>query len=254
MNITINGKLCTCEKGEFLLTVARRNGITIPTLCHHPALAGQGSCRVCLVEVDEGRGPKIVVSCVYPVQRECTVETNSERVKRERGMVLALLRKRAPDSQRIAMMCKALGAPELPRLTPAEAGKCILCGLCTRACTELSVGAISTVNRGVLKEIATPYHEESAVCVGCGACASVCPTDAIPITETADSRTIWGKTFQLVRCAGCGRVMGTREELELAAKRSGQEPETLCEHCRKGAIAQVMAAVYGEDTGAETAR
>ena len=42
MNITINGKICACEKGEFLLAVARRNGILIPTLCHHPALAGQG--------------------------------------------------------------------------------------------------------------------------------------------------------------------------------------------------------------------
>ena len=246
MNITINGKTCTCEKGEFLLEVARRNGIPIPTLCHHPALAGQGSCRVCLVEVDEGRGPKIVVSCVYPIQRECTVETDSERVRRERGMVLALLRKRAPESRRIAGMCRLYGAPELPRLTPADTGKCILCGLCTRACTELSVGAISTVNRGVLKEIATPYHEPSTVCVGCGACANVCPTEAIPLTETAETRTIWGKTFQLVRCASCGRIQGTREELELAAKRCGQEPETLCERCRKAATAQILVDVYGD--------
>lgn len=246
MTITINGRACTCEKGEFLLAVARRNGITIPTLCHHPALAGQGSCRVCLVEVDEGRGPKIVVSCVYPIQRECTVETDSERVRRERGMVLALLRKRAPDSQRIAMMCKALGAPELPRLTPAQAGKCILCGLCTRACAELSVGAISTVNRGVDKEIATPYHTPSAACVGCAACARVCPTEAIPVTETADSRTIWGKTFPLVRCARCGAVLGTREELELAARRSGQAPETLCQRCRREAIGQVLAQTCGD--------
>ena len=95
-------------------------------------------------------------------------------------MVLALLRKRAPDSQRIAALCRIYKAPELPRLSAADAGKCILCGLCVRACTELSVGAISTVNRGVLKEIATPYHEASPVCVGCGACASVCPTQAIP--------------------------------------------------------------------------
>lgn len=246
MNITINGKTCACEKGEFLLEVARRNDILIPTLCHHPALAGQGCCRVCLAEVDEGRGPKIVVSCVYPIQRECLVETESERVRKERGMVLALLRKRAPDSQRIAALCQLYQAPELPRLQAADSGKCILCGLCVRACGELSVGAISTVNRGVGKEIATPYHEESAVCVGCGSCASVCPTEAIPLTQTEDTRTIWGKTFQLVRCRRCGAVLGTREELELAARRSGQEPETLCERCRKAGIAQVLAAVYGE--------
>ena len=52
MIITIDGKQCSCEKGEFLLQVARRNGIYIPTLCHHEALPGQGCCRVCIVEVD----------------------------------------------------------------------------------------------------------------------------------------------------------------------------------------------------------
>ena len=112
--------------------------------------------------------------------------------------------------------------------------------------TGLSVGAISTVNRGVLKEIATPYHEASPVCVGCGACASVCPTQAIPIAETADTRVIWDKTFQLVHCAQCGSVIGTREELEMAAKRSGQELEALCDRCRKAATAQILANVYGK--------
>ena len=150
------------------------------------------------------------------------METESERVCKDRGMVLALLRKRAPDSQRIAALCRIYKAPELPRLSAADAGKCILCGLCVRACTELSVGAISTVNRGVLKE------------------------KAIPIAETADTRVIWDKTFQLVHCAQCGSVIGTREELEMAAKRSGQELEALCDRCRKAATAQILANVYGK--------
>ena len=94
--------------------------------------------------------------------------------------------------------------------------------------------------------MATPYHDESPVCVGCGSCASVCPTDAIPLTETADTRTIWGKTFRLVRCAHCGAVIGTAEELALAAQKTGEEPEKLCERCRKAALAQVLAHTYGD--------
>lgn len=246
MNITIDGKVCTCQKGEFLLQVARRNGFYIPTLCHHEALPGQGCCRVCIVEVDEGKGPRIVVSCVYPVERACTVCTNSDKVRRQRGMILSLLRKRAPDSQLIAQMCAHYGAPVLERLKPVESGKCVLCGLCTRACSELSVGAISTVNRGVTKEIATPYHDESPVCVGCGSCASVCPTGAIELTETETTRTIWKKTFTLVRCTKCGAVLGTAEELALAAKQAGQEPETLCERCRRGSLGRVLAQVCGD--------
>lgn len=246
MTVTINGKPCVCEKGEFLLQVARRNGIEIPTLCHHEAIAGQGCCRLCIVEVVErGRG-RIVVSCVFPVERECEVFTDSEKVRRERGMILRLLEKRAPESPEIRALCEKYAAPEIERFVRADGEKCVLCGLCAKACGELSVGAISTVNRGVTKEIATPYHEPSNVCVGCGSCASVCPTGAIEVVETADTRTIWGKSFRLMHCARCGQVIGTQEELDYAAKRSGQEPDTLCRTCRQERMAEVFSRTYGE--------
>ena len=155
-------------------------------------------------------------------------------------MVLRLLEKRAPESPEIRALCQKYAAPEIDRFVKADGGKCVLCGLCVKACGELSVGAISTVGRGVTKEIATPYHEPSGVCVGCGSCASVCPTGAIEVTETAETRTIWGRTFALVRCAQCGRVLGTAEELAHAAERAGQEPETLCPACRQKRMADVF--------------
>ena len=246
MTVTINGTPCQCEKGEFLLQVARRNGIEIPTLCHHDAIAGQGCCRLCIVEVVErGRG-RIVVSCVFPVERECEVFTDSEKVRRQRGMILRLLEKRAPESEEIKALCEKYGAPEIDRFVRVDGGKCVLCGLCVKACGELSVGAISTVNRGVTKEVATPYYEPSSVCVGCGSCAHVCPTGAIAVTETAEKRKIWGRTFRLVRCAHCGQVIGTEEEVAYAARRSGQEPDGLCGGCRREQMADVFAATYGE--------
>ena len=61
MIIKIDGKECICEKGETLLTIARRNGIFIPTLCHHDSQEeGMGACRLCIVEINE-RGRKSVV-------------------------------------------------------------------------------------------------------------------------------------------------------------------------------------------------
>ena len=245
MTITINGKACECEKGEMLLQVARRNGIEIPTLCHHDAIAGQGCCRLCIVEVFErGRG-KIVVSCVYPVEHECEVFTDNEKVHRQRGMILQLLRSKAPESAEIAALCEKYGAPKIDRFVKADGNKCVLCGLCAKACAELSVGAISTVNRGVTKEVATPYYEPSSVCVGCGSCARVCPTGAIEITETADTRTIWGRSFELVKCEKCGKTLGTAQERALAAERSGEALSMLCEDCKKQEIARVFAETYG---------
>ena len=246
MIITINGKPCTCEKGEYLLHIARRNGIEIPTLCNHDSFPGQGSCRLCIVEVSERGRKKVVVSCIYPVSQECEVFTDSERIIRDRRLILELLRKRAPDSPEIQALCERYGAPDIKRFVSEPGSRCVMCALCVKACSELSVGAISTVNRGVTKEIATPYHEESSVCVGCGSCAYVCPTGAIEVSKTADTRTIWGKTFPLVRCEDCGRVIGTREELALAAEKAGTEPDTLCADCRKKRMANVFCQTYGE--------
>lgn len=244
MIIHIDGKDCQCEKGEYILDVARRNGIEIPTLCHHEAITGQACCRLCIVEVTEKTRSRIVVSCVYPVTDEITVATDSKKVQRERGLILSLLQKRAPESKEIKELCKKYAAPNIDRFVQLDNEKCVMCGLCAKACAELSVGAISTVNRGVTKEIATPYHEESTVCVGCGSCARICPTGAIELVETEYTRTIWGKTFDLVKCEHCGAVIGTKEELEKAAKDSGNEVDTLCPDCRKEAMAQVLRDTY----------
>ena len=50
--LTIDGKVCSANQGETILTVATRNGIEIPTLCYHPSVAIYGACGICLVEAD----------------------------------------------------------------------------------------------------------------------------------------------------------------------------------------------------------
>ena len=181
MEIKINGASHSATEGEFILTVARRNRVPIPTLCHHDGLPGQGCCRVCLVEVVErGRG-RIVTACVYPVTEGLEVFTNTERVEAVRRRNLALLRLRAPEAERVRQLCALYKAPDDGRFETAAGERCILCGLCARACLSLGTGAISTVSRGVAKKIAPPYEEAPESCIGCGSCAASCPTNAIPM-------------------------------------------------------------------------
>jgi NADH dehydrogenase/NADH:ubiquinone oxidoreductase subunit G len=241
MEIIINGKTCVCEKGEFLWKVARRNGIDIPTLCHHEGLPEQGCCRVCIVEVVEKGRSKVVVSCVYPVERPCEVYTDNELIREERAVILMLLRKRAPESAEIQALCEKYGAVETDRFKPLDGEKCILCGLCVRACASLGTGAISTVNRGITKMISTPYEEPNLDCLGCASCAFVCPTGAIAFTDEDGVRSIWGRDFPLVRCQSCHAPIGTEQELAYAARRLGAPKEALCVSCRKKKISDVLA-------------
>ena len=246
MIVTINGKTVECEPGEYLLGVAERNGIHIPSLCNHEGLGGQGCCRICIVEVEAAGGHRdIVAACVYPIERDCAIFTDSDRIRRHRRMVLALLRARAAESDEIADLCDKYSVQEYGRFTALSGSeKCILCGLCVKACDSLGTGAISTVSRGVDKKVSTPYDEPALVCVGCGSCASVCPTNAITMTEDETTRTIWNKEFDLAKCKRCGAVIGTAFEHYRAANRIDAKPTELCTVCRKKAPADIMATTF----------
>lgn len=248
MEILINGIPCACEKGEFLLKVAQRNGIDIPTLCHHEGLSEQGCCRLCIVEVVENGRGKVVISCVYPLERPCEVYTDNDRIREERAVILMLLRLRAPDSPEIAALCQKYGAMETDRFREQQGEKCILCGLCARACASLGTGAISTVNRGITKKISTPYDEPNLRCVGCGSCASVCPTGAIQFKEADGVRSIWGRDFEVLHCVQCGVLIGTSQEIDRSFLRSGTKRDGLCPSCRQKKMSDVLAHTFGSST------
>jgi NADH dehydrogenase/NADH:ubiquinone oxidoreductase subunit G len=245
VTILIDNKPCDCEAGEYIIDVAARNGIVIPTLCHHDGLPGQGCCRVCLVEVETDSRRDTVTACLYPVKQGNSIHTNSNDLTRRRGMVLSLLRSMAPESDKIAQLCKEYNAPEHSRFVRKNGEKCILCGLCVKACESLGTGAIATVNRGATKAVTTPYNEPSFVCVGCASCSVVCPTGAITVSETGGKRHIWNKELPLKVCKSCGTKMGTFMELWRSAEKTNTEVPDYCEACRKKAITDVMAATYG---------
>lgn len=245
MKIIIDGITCHAQKGEMLLQIAKRNNIFIPTLCHSEALPGIGSCRLCIVEIEDKGHKSIVASCIYPVRNEIKVYTHSDRIIAMRKDLLMLLYARVPNNDVIDKLRKEYRVPDMIAFKGDKDENCILCGLCVKACEEMGLYAISTINRGVTKQVSTPYHEPSSTCIGCGSCAYVCPTYAIDIKEDHGIRRIWNKDFQLVKCEKCGKAFATKEELEYNKKKLKQdEVDTLCESCKKTLVAEKLKEIY----------
>ncbi|MEM5787564.1 MAG: 2Fe-2S iron-sulfur cluster-binding protein, partial [Syntrophobacteraceae bacterium] len=97
----INGNEIKGEEGWTILEAARVSGIEIPTLCFHGALEPSGACRLCMVEVDEGKRHRIVASCLYPIRAGIKVDTESDRVRNVRRWILQLLVDEHPGSDAI---------------------------------------------------------------------------------------------------------------------------------------------------------
>jgi bidirectional [NiFe] hydrogenase diaphorase subunit len=180
INFTINDQEVSGAEGWTILEVAREHGIDIPTLCHHGAVEPSGACRLCMVEVHDGRRSRVVASCLYPIQAGLKVATDSERVKNVRRWVLQMLIDEYPGSARLRALAEAHGVKPSRFKSSNLEDCCIRCGLCVRACDEVAgVGSLSFGNRGVNKEVTTSYHEPSPECIGCGTCLYVCPTEAM---------------------------------------------------------------------------
>ena len=167
VKLTIDGREVEAEEGTTILDAARDNNIYIPSLCAHESVEPYGACRLCLVEVVARGRERLVASCLYPVAEGLLVKTNSDRVMASRKLVLELLLARCPDSEVLQDLALQLGIDGTP-FSLEDHQKCVLCALCTRACEEVvGVSAISLVNRGVNRQIATPFYEHSDACIAC---------------------------------------------------------------------------------------
>ena len=91
VSITLNGRQVTARKGELIIAAAERHGEYIPRFCWHNRMSSVGMCRMCLVEVDSGRGPQITPSCMVTVAPDMKVDTESATTKRVQEGMLELL-------------------------------------------------------------------------------------------------------------------------------------------------------------------
>lgn len=188
-----------------ILQAARAAGFDIPALCYEPRLPAQGTCRLCLVEV-EGQ-PEPVAACTTSAEPGMRVTTSSDRLLRYRRSLLELLLSEIPPSQEcpqcihlwpcdLHLLASEYGASEdaLPRLAPRRAPPdpnpfiardyrwCIACYRCTRVCQEWEMaGAITPSGRAQETGITSFPRDRllESPCTFCGQCINTCPTGAL---------------------------------------------------------------------------
>ena len=89
--LTINGKAVEAKPGELVIEAAERTGTYIPRFCYHPRLEPVGMCRMCIVEIDTGRGPALQPACMISVTPDMVVDTESAVTKKAQDGVLEFL-------------------------------------------------------------------------------------------------------------------------------------------------------------------
>jgi predicted molibdopterin-dependent oxidoreductase YjgC len=204
VTLTINGKAVTALEGSTILEAARSAGISIPSLCHHPDLTDVGACRMCVVSVERARG--LQTACTTPVAEGMVVDTESSEARETRRFVLEMLLTDHPND---CMTCEVNGDCELQDLVydynviwPEHNGtrhdydfdpdpnpfvlidrdKCILCGRCIRACSEIQNRDVwSFAHRGFKSKLVAGADQLmlDAHCESCGQCVAYCPVGAL---------------------------------------------------------------------------
>jgi iron-only hydrogenase group A len=212
--VNIDGQDIKVPMGTTILDAAKRLGIRIPTLCHHPDLCVAGVCRVCVVEVENQR--TLQAACAYPLSQPTKVKTHTRKVRQARRHVVDLMlsqhygdcyactRNNNCELQSLAKEYGVdffrFGHPTLPRYEKdlsshsvlRDMNKCVLCRRCVRTCIDLQeVGVLEAVGRSCETKIATFLDKPLAevVCINCGQCINRCPTGALRANDPTDE--VW---------------------------------------------------------------
>jgi len=227
LTITLNGTEVDAHKGELIITAAERHGVYIPHFCYHPRMRPVGMCRMCIVEVDTGRGPALQPSCMLECSDGMVVDTASEvTTKAQDGILEFLLINHPLDCP----VCDKGGECPLQDQTMAygpgesrfveskrhhekpipisdlvllDRERCILCDRCTRFAKEVAGDPlIHFINRGNHTEVNT-FPDEPFASYFSGNTVQICPVGALTATPYRFKARPWDLEETESTCQTC---------------------------------------------------
>ncbi len=226
IRFTLDGKEIVAQQGQSVLQAALDAGVYLAHFCAHDDLKPAGSCRLCVVEVEGVADP--VTSCSTPAREGMVVSSRTPRLKRLRRLAAELVL--APHPSECTSCNKYLKCElqsliqylevtdqhlrKRPNLIEADLAnplvyhdmyRCILCGRCVRACSDLRGVDALTFGRkdGRVRILPKSGSLADSGCKFCGACVEVCPTGAI-MDQIGIVRTDMKRDDALVPCrAAC---------------------------------------------------
>jgi len=203
IEITVDGDVIEAQPGELVIDACERGGTYIPRFCHHSRLQPVGMCRMCLVEVDTGRGPALQPSCMLECVPGMEINTVSERTQKAQDGVLEFLLTNHPLD---CPVCDKGGECPLQDMTMAfgpgesrfveekrhfekpipinenvflDRERCILCDRCTRFADDVAGDSlIHFQGRGSHTEVNT-FPDEPFRSYFSGNTVQICPVGAL---------------------------------------------------------------------------
>jgi NADH-quinone oxidoreductase subunit G len=224
---TLDGAELFAQEGELLIDAAERHGTYIPRFCYHPRMKPVGMCRMCLVEVDTGRGPALQPSCMLSVTPEMKVSTDSEvTVKAQDGVLEFLLINHpldcpvcdkggecplqdqtlayGPGESRFVEEKRHFEKPiPISDLVLLDRERCILCDRCTRFAKDVAGDAfIHFQDRGNQSQINT-FPDHPFASYFSGNTVQICPVGALTSTTYRFKARPWDLQEGESTCTAC---------------------------------------------------
>ena len=225
--LTINGKPVEAKPGELVIEAAERSGSYIPRFCYHPRLEPVGMCRMCIVEIDTGRGPSLQPSCMITVAPDMVVHTESEVTKKAQDGVLEFLlinhpldcpvcdkggecplqdqtMSYGPGESRFVEEKRHFEKPiPISDLVALDRERCILCDRCTRFASDVAGDTlIHFQDRGNQTQVNT-FPDHPFASYFSGNTVQICPVGALTASPYRFKARPWDLDQAESTCTTC---------------------------------------------------